>query len=160
MDKLKGLWVALVAVAVVAVVALVLSTRTAPLSVSVNGGEPVVVQGEKSYGGTTNLDSLTLSGTLTAVTLTGSGNATVGGTLGVTGASTLTGGATVGSQYSSTAWLSFLNATATAPSANYCDASAEGGRMILATSTSYVRLYTCVYHASSTRGWDYATLTD
>ena len=77
------------AVSAIAVIALLLAVAFAGPSVGVGNGE-------QSYGGTTNLDSLTLSGTLTTATLTGTGAATVGTTLGVTGASTLTGGATIG----------------------------------------------------------------
>lgn len=85
----KGVYAWLASVSTVALIALFLAVKFAGPSVSLGGGE-------QSYGGTTNLDSLTLSGTLTAVTLAGSGAATVGTTLGVTGASTLTGGATIG----------------------------------------------------------------
>lgn len=46
-------------------------------------------------GGTTNFDSLELSGTLTSAGVVNSGNATVGGTLAVTGASALTGQVTM-----------------------------------------------------------------
>lgn len=88
------------------------------------------------------------------------GDLAVGGALATTGATTLTGGAKVGSQFSATNPLQFLNATATAPSANYCNSAAEGGSIILATSTTYVRLYVCSYHASTTRGWDYSNLTN
>jgi hypothetical protein len=73
----KDLLAGLIAVTLVAVIALVMVTK------SVN------VSSEKSYGGTTNLDSLTLSGTLTSATIAGTGNMTVGGTLGVTGNTTL-----------------------------------------------------------------------
>lgn len=71
----KGLWAGLVAVALVAVIALVLAMQPAEL----------VVDNDGTYGGTTNLDSLTLSGTLSAEQITTTDDMTVTDDLNVQG---------------------------------------------------------------------------
>ena len=96
----KGLLAGLVAIALVALSALAFISLKSPSVIVTGGGNSpsVIIPGsngssEQRYGGTTNLDSLGLSGDLSvggASTVTG--NQSVAGTLTVTGTSTFSGG--------------------------------------------------------------------
>lgn len=71
-----------------------------------SGFSSTVVNNIPSFGGTTNLDSLTLSGALTTATIAASGNATIAGTLGITGETTFSGALTSGTATTSTTTIS------------------------------------------------------
>lgn len=116
----KGYLAGLLVVGVIAVVALVLATKPASVSVSVNGGE----LGEQSYGGTTNLDSLTLSGTLTTADVDVTDDASVAGDVIQFGSDDVTTYIYVGTTDGCGAWTfsaSGTTPTLTATSSAFCN---------------------------------------